>query len=169
MRKERIATSLTSWATIVILSLLSAQEIRYSQESLTVGGDLNGMVDAYLTEIAESSWRKRLEEINRISTPDDVAARQRYIRDTIIQSLGGFPEKTPLNARVVGNLERGDYRVEKLIFESLPDYYVTANVYVPTTGQGPYPAVLGTAGHTRNGKAAALYQRVWISLAKKRK
>ena len=72
-----------------------------------------------------------------------------------------------INARIVGTLERDDYRIEKLIFESLPRYYVTANVYVPRSGQDSYPAVLGTAGHTRNGKAAALYQRVWISLAKK--
>ena len=83
------------------------------------------------------------------------------------RGLGGFPDRTPLNARVTGTLERDDYRVEKLVYESLPGFYVTANVYVPRGHAPPYPAVLGVAGHTANGKASATYQHAWISMAKR--
>ena len=83
-------------------------------------------------------------------------------------ALGEFPEtKTPLNPRITGTLDRGDYRVEKLVFESLPGFYVTANVYVPKTGKPPYPAVLGVAGHSTNGKASSTYQHGWIGMAKR--
>jgi len=57
--------------------------------------------------------------------------------------------------------------VEKLIFESRPRFYVTADVYVPASGHAPYAAVLGVAGHSDAGKAEPLYQRGWISLAKR--
>ena len=70
------------------------------------------------------------------------------------------------NLAPVGSRAR-EYRVEKLIYESLPKLYVTADVYVPTTGQRPYPAVLGVAGHTDAGKASAIYQRGWIAMAKR--
>lgn len=82
--------------------------------------------------------------------------------------IGGLPQtRTPLNARVTGSFERPGYRVENVIFDSLPGFRVTANLYVPTQGQPPYPAVLGTAGHSDAGKAHSNYQRVWISLARR--
>jgi len=127
-----------------------------------------GSVDGYLTEVAKQCWEERAAAVARIRIPAEVTARQAYVRKKVLEALGGFPaEKTPLNARVTGTLERYGYRVEKLIYESLPRFYVTANLYVPTTGSPPYPAVLGASGHSANGKAMDAYQRVWISLAKR--
>ncbi len=82
--------------------------------------------------------------------------------------IGGLPEqRTPLNARITGRFERPGYRVEKIVFESLPGFWVTGNLYLPTSSKGPFPAVLGTAGHADNGKSYAVYQHVWISLARR--
>ncbi len=90
------------------------------------------------------------------------------LRAKMLELIGGLPEvRTPLNARVTGVLERPGYRVEKLLFDSLPGFHVTANLYVPAGRPGPFPAVLGTAGHSEYGKAAATYQRAWISLARR--
>jgi len=138
-----------------------------AQESLEVTGGLAGMVDRYLTQIAAKYWEERAARVASLRMPAEVRARQEYIRKKILETLGGFPRKAPLNARVTGTLERDGYRVEKLIYESQPRYYVTANLYVPTRGQPPYPALLGTAGHSANGKAMEGYQRVWISLARR--
>ena len=134
--------------------------------SLTVAGDLSGMLDAYLTREAERHWLERRAQIRALDSPEAVKRRQTYIRETILASLGGFPERTPLAARITGTFDRDGYRVEKLIFESMPGFAVTANVYVPR-GQGPFPAVLGTAGHSEDGKAADLYQRGWIEMARR--
>ncbi|MFN7925659.1 MAG: acetylxylan esterase [Bryobacteraceae bacterium] len=138
-----------------------------ASQALTVMGDLSGMIDGYLTGIAERHWAERDRAIAAIRTPQDLARRQQYIRERIAQSLGGWPAKTPLNARITGVIERDEYRIEKLLFESLPGFKVTANVYVPKRGAGPFPAVLGTAGHTNEGKAADLYQRGWIGMARR--
>ena len=81
--------------------------------------------------------------------------------------MGGFPEKTALNPRITGRLDREGYRVELLVFESMPNFYVTANVYVPTATPGPFPAILGTAGHSATGKAIGNYQQAWIGLVKR--
>jgi cephalosporin-C deacetylase-like acetyl esterase len=136
--------------------------------SLTVAGDLSGMLDAHLTSLAERHWLERRAQIRAIDSPAALTRRQAHIRDTITASLGGWPERTPLAPRITGGFEREGYRVEKLIFESLPGFPVTANVYVPTDrGRGPFPAVLGTAGHSEDGKAADLYQRGWIGMVRR--
>ncbi|MCS7023820.1 MAG: S9 family peptidase [Bryobacteraceae bacterium] len=124
-------------------------------------------LDAYLTEIAHRYLEKRDAELARL---DRTAAerRQRAIREHMARQIGPFPaQKTPLNPRITGGFTRPDYRVENLIFESRPQFFVTANVYVPLKRKPPFAAVLGLAGHSANGKAAAVYQHVWISLAKR--
>ena len=103
----------------------------------------------------------------RSKTPAEVAARQQYIRAKVLESIGEFPARTPLKPRIVGTLDREGYRIEKLIYESQPRFYVTANLYLPTQGKAPYPAVLGPAGHYDLAKAEPVYQRAWISLAKR--
>lgn len=128
----------------------------------------SGMLDRYLTQIAEKQLALRDAESKSLQIPSDIHARQNYIRERLLSMIGGLPaEKTPLNARVTGVLDGGDYTVEKVVFESLPRYYVTANVYVPKNARPPFAAVLGPAGHSSAGKAAEPYQRAWISLAKR--
>ncbi len=150
----------------LLLAFCLASQLNGS-ETIRVAENLDAMVDRYLTDIARTDWRSHKERLERIRTPEDVAQQQAYVRTRLEQALGGFPEKTPLRAQVLGSLQRDGYRIEKLVFESLPRLYVTANVYVPTTRNPPFPAVLGTAGHDGDGKAAATYQRAWISMAKR--
>ena len=66
--------------------------------------------------------------------------------------IGGLPEYSgPLNPRVTGRIESEFHTIEKVIFESLPGFYVTGNLYRPNTA-GRYPAVLVPSGHTQEGK-----------------
>src|SRR5690606_9194036 len=89
------------------------------------------------------------------------------VRNKINTVLGPWPEKTPLHARVMGKVEREGYTLEKIIFESRPNFLVTANLYLPHNRKHPLPGVLGTCGHSDNGKAAAAYQSFCQGLAKK--
>lgn len=96
-----------------------------------------------------------------LQSPGDIRAKME-------RTIGGLPDvRADLNAHVTGSFERPGYRVEKLFFESLPGFRVTADLYIPTTGPGPFPAVLGVAGHSDNGKASATYQHMWITLARR--
>ncbi|UKM64962.1 alpha/beta hydrolase family protein [Flavobacteriaceae bacterium GSB9] len=66
--------------------------------------------------------------------------------------IGDFPEKSKLNVKVVGVTQLDGFRVENIIFESLPKRYVTANLYIPN-GKGPFPVTLHLCGHGLQGKA----------------
>lgn len=100
-------------------------------------------------------------------TKADAAARKEYVRDRLTKALGGFPERTPLNPKTTGTLPFDGYRIEKIVFESQPSFYVTANLYVPATGTGPFPAVLFPLGHEEGAKAHSAWQQVLVSFARR--
>jgi cephalosporin-C deacetylase-like acetyl esterase/pimeloyl-ACP methyl ester carboxylesterase len=122
------------------------------------------MLRAYLLAEAQKAFDARRTAVAALKTPEDVRKRQKELRAKFVEALGGFPDKTPLNARVVGTDQRDGYRVERVVYESRPDHHVTATLYLPE-GKGPFPAVLMPIGHSANGKADASVQRGAILLA----
>ncbi len=115
---------------------------------------------------AERFLSARQQLVNSLD-PDELRRRQAEFRQWLIDAIGGLPQRTPLRPRITGTLDRDGYRIEKIIFESQPRFYVTANVYVPARVRAPFPAVIGVAGHSNVGKAEPVYQHVWISLARR--
>jgi dienelactone hydrolase len=77
-----------------------------------------------------------------------------------------MPERTALNTRTLGSFERQGYRVEKIVYESRPKFYIPANLYIPTASKPPFPGVLFQMGHALAGKAADTYQRCCQALAR---
>lgn len=103
----------------------------------------------------------------RLRTKADAEACVRDVRERVRQSLGPWPEKTPLHARVTGTLDRGTYAIEKIVFESRPGFFVTANLYVPAAARRQRrPGVVLACGHYPEGKAAEPYQSVAQGLAR---
>ena len=75
------------------------------------------------------------------------AERRTALRAEMLRAAGPMPEKLcDLKPQILGTLDRDGYRIEKLIFQSRPDVWVTSNVYVPA-GDGKRPAVLAVHGH----------------------
>lgn len=92
------------------------------------------------------------------------------VREHYLSSIGGLPipdgePRPPLHAEITGTLDRGGFTIEKLVYQSLPEVYVTAAVYVPKNLSGPAPAVLLVCGHHESAKAAPEYQEICIDLA----
>ncbi|MBP8257886.1 MAG: acetylxylan esterase, partial [Opitutaceae bacterium] len=98
-----------------------------------------------------------------LKNADDIKAYQNRLHTHFVESLGGFPERTPLNARVTGELRGEGFRVEKILFESQPGFVVSGLLYLPLAGKAPFPAVLMPCGHSSSGKAA--YQAPAMALA----
>ena len=128
--------------------------------------DLSSMVFDHIIELAEPLFEQASNQKRHITTPEDVLARQKYVRETFTTLIGGFPERMPLNPRRTGILDRDGYRVEKILFESRPDFYVTANLYVPEKCAEPAPGILVPCGHAGQGKAYDAYQSVAQGLVK---
>ncbi len=129
--------------------------------------DVRNMLPAYLNRTGIALLDERERKIAKFSAAQDIAARRAYVRERMLRALGGLPERTPLNARLVGTLDREGYRIEKIIFESLPGFYVTANLYLPKSGQPPYPAVLYPLGHETGGKSNPTWQQMLATLARR--
>jgi hypothetical protein len=108
-----------------------------------------------MDRIAQQQLSDREATISRIHTVSEAKARQARVRAEILELLGGLPDYNgPLNARVTGRIDRSRYTVEKVVFESLPEFYVTADLYLPREG-GKHPGVLMPMGHWEQGKLAA--------------
>ena len=125
----------------------------------------------WMDKIAQQQLQAREDAVAKIRTVADAERRKQVVREKILDALGGLPTYAgPLNARVTGSLQADGYVIEKVIYESLPGYYVTANLYRPNR-PGRYPGVLLQAGHTQEGKAepqllaANLALKGFVSLA----
>src|SRR5438874_2178811 len=128
--------------------------------------DYSHDLERYLVRIASEARERRRQVIDAISTPQGIQERQKVITAQVWKMLGGPLERTSLNPRVMGVVERSGYRIERLTFESRPRLYVTANLYQPA-GAGRHPAILAPLGHSANGKAWPSYQKLFSSLARK--
>lgn len=113
---------------------------------------------------AQVRWQQDYER-----RTDPAAIRDHYLRlrQRFIAALGGLPERTPLNARTTGVLEAAGFRVEKVIFESRPQFFVTASLHLPDPARfpAPWPGVLVPCGHYLPAKAHDEYQSMGALLA----
>jgi cephalosporin-C deacetylase-like acetyl esterase len=83
------------------------------------------------------------------------AGLQRELRYML--GLDPLPERTPLRTQITGVLDRADYRIEKVVYQSLPGLYVTGNFYVPKKIPKPLPAVLYVCGHAPHPLGAKVH------------
>ena len=99
------------------------------------------------------------------ATPEALKARQAEVRAKTIAALGGFPEKTPLNAQVTGRVQREGYFIEKVLMETRPHHYMTAHLFLPDPAKHkpPYAAIAVPCGHSLTGKNAPWYQRAGVT------
>lgn len=124
------------------------------------------MVQEYFVARVRRAEAARLERFEGLKTRADAEAHVASVRERIRACFGPFPEKTPLNARVTGAVDRDAYRIEKVIFESRPGFLVTGNLYLPSGRAAPSPGVIGVCGHSTNGKAMEQYQSFSQGLAR---
>ena len=119
---------------LVLLSVCIFHSVSRGQESSPKLKDLNGFFPFHVPESIEV-WEKRAALLKR--------------RVLIANGLYPMPKRTPLKAVVHGKIERPDFTVEKVYFESYPGFHVTGLLFRPKgakAGQN-FPAVLSPHGH----------------------
>ncbi|HTS67193.1 MAG TPA: acetylxylan esterase [Candidatus Acidoferrales bacterium] len=127
-------------------------EIRYPEHSRCLPD--------YLAALAADAYKRRNARIAAPKSADAIRKYQAWARDTFVQLAGGLPQRTDLNLRSTGSIERSGYRVEKLVYESQPGCVIAANLYLPQGTAGRLPGVLVQMGHSGNGKGYGPYQRL---------
>ncbi len=118
----------------------------------------------HLQKQAYAALDRRSQAYEELKTPEQITQYQQRLQEFFKKQLGGFPERTPLNAQTVRVIDADGYRIENVIFESRPNHRVTANLYLPQ-GEGPFPGVIVSSGHSRTGKTADYNQRFGIAMA----
>lgn len=105
----------------------------------------------------------------RVRNIQDGAAWQAYreeIRAKLNHAVGPLPAKTPLKPKVTGRLKGDGYTIEKILFQSQPDFYVTACLFLPEK-KGKHPAVVYCSGHSNEGFRLPVYLLPILNLVKK--
>ena len=160
--------NLTIAAAFLSVSTLFGQVEKLSRElakPVLVGGG-HSTWDAIYTKLekldaaADETW-KGLKSRAQYDT------YRRQMHSRFIDAMGGFPARTPLNAKVVSVVRKERYRIEKILFESMPGIFVTANFFVPEGGAVPRPAVALSCGHAHEGKDSPTYLRACVLLAER--
>jgi cephalosporin-C deacetylase-like acetyl esterase len=125
------------------------------------------MMSHYLHRIAGQKFENWKAQYEQRKTPEQIAEYQKRLREKFVEAIGGLPERTPLNPQITGIISRDGYHVEKIIFESQPEHYVSALLFLPDADKykPPYPGVLVPCGHSANGKAHDAYQTMGALLA----
>ena len=123
------------------------------------------LLDHIVAQVKEKR-QDRAQKLASIRTRKQALAYQESIQEAIEKAYRPWPRKTALNAQVVDIVKRPHYNIEKVIFESRPGCLVTGHLYVPHNLKGPAPGVIGSCGHSANGKLADAYQSFCQRLAR---
>src|ERR1035438_4275083 len=115
----------------------------------------------------ETARAQRKSDLAKVTSSAAAEDRISLIRTKVWECVGGKPDETPLIATITGVIDREEYRIEKVIFESQPKFYVTAHLYLPKSGVRPYPGIIAPLGHTAEGKLYRSYQTLFQNLARK--
>jgi dienelactone hydrolase len=122
--------------------------------------NVHKMLAAYAAERTLESLKRGESVKDAINSPEELAAYQQALRENMLCSMGGLPESAPLDPKITGVIKCEGYNIEKIIFCSRPETYVTANLYLPKNINSKRGAVLFLCGHFNEGKMAPEYQIV---------
>jgi cephalosporin-C deacetylase-like acetyl esterase len=101
----------------------------------------------HLKSVAAELSSRSLTDIKSL---EDWKGKRPTLKRELLYMLGldPLPERSPLKAEIKGTLDRPEYRVEKIVFQSLPGLYVTGNFYLPKRAAPPLPTILYVCGHS---------------------
>jgi len=156
---------------LLLLGILSPAACRDSwteQAARLKPLDSSCSVGAVLDHIEGRALRS-LQQIPHAATPEEARSKRVEIRAKLVRSLGmdQFPEKPELHARTVGTLDFDGYRLEKVVYETLPGVRVPAHLYLPEKISEPVPGIVFYPGHwVVDSKSRPAFQAFCINMAR---
>jgi dienelactone hydrolase len=157
-----------TWSMIVVFaSAVRGDDLRRDVEGLRPI-DVTASAAAVLDHL-ERRAGEALAAIPRSATANEADRMRGRLRHALTRSLGTdrLPWPPALHPRLVGTLRRDGYRIEKVVYESLPGALVPAHLYLPEGLDRPAPAVLFYPGHWwTDSKARPDFQAFCINMAR---
>ena len=115
-----------------------------SSERMTYSGDLDPVKWTH-----ERYRSAPLRLTFRATTRSQAEDWQRELRMKVVELLGGFPERAPLQPETLDTKSYPTYRRERVLFWSRPGVAVTGYLLTPNGRKPPYPTVIAVPGHGR--------------------
>lgn len=161
--------------TLCLMLVLSVSALKGQNEYEILGENWLQYTDApnslyhYIAGQAFDMLSIRSKEISRISSLSEWQQRQKVLGATLLEIVGPFPEKTPLNARILRTIERDTIRIEHIVFESQPGFTVTSSLFIPrgVKKSKKFPVIIYCSGHAADGYRGEVYQHVILNLVRK--
>ncbi|HEY5825076.1 MAG TPA: acetylxylan esterase [Cyclobacteriaceae bacterium] len=150
----------------VILLLISLASSTFAQKEYAVFDwrSEQTLTTFLMQEVHHQFGEREVDLKKALSSKPSLIAYQDSVKARYKKLLGTFSKRSDLNVKVNGTIQRNGYRIEKILYESIPNHHVTANLYIPE-GKGPFPATLLFCGHEAESKATASYQKTAILFA----
>ncbi len=151
------------------INILKAQDDLHVLQDWIHYSDASNSLYHHLAGQAFGMLDKRSAAIAQLHSLPAWQKRQQQIRKTLLDIVGPFPAKTPLNARIVKEIDKSGYKIQHIIYESQPGFYVTSSLFIPDgLKQGSKaPAIIYCSGHSVVAYRDDAYQHVILNLVKK--
>ncbi|NND08863.1 MAG: hypothetical protein HKN87_21025 [Saprospiraceae bacterium] len=132
-------------------AFLFAQE---GTDSVAQDYDHPNNIRSYLCNQASHMTARALTKISDLE--DWTTNRDDRVKDLVemlgLQDHGVATDRQPPEITKTGTLQDDGFRIEKFYYESLPDLFVPANLYIPEGTSEPMPAILYVCGHAHTQK-----------------
>ena len=158
---------------LLLAMFLLAQGVASAQDLEAQARALRPADPSELSLAAADDLEKRAHEaldgIRRAYRLKDIDEQRPELRRRLEESLGiqRLPWPPDLQTALTGQMEREGYRIDKLVFQTLPGVWVPAHLYIPNASAEPAPAVLLAGAHTGSeGKAHLDAQTFAINMAR---
>ncbi|WP_154856455.1 alpha/beta hydrolase family protein [Cyclobacterium xiamenense] len=109
----------------------------------------------------------REEAVAQLQTLDDWKEWQKQVKAKLMEVVGPFPEKTPLHPEITRTVQKPGYRMDHLVFQSQPGFYLSGTLFIPDGLPGKAPAIVYCSGHALEAYRSVTYQHVILNLVKK--
>ncbi len=170
----KVATLLSVVLLLTVVSTMAQDKAKKEEFNILKGqwlqfSDAPNSLYQHLSGQAYDLLATRSSQVAALESLPEWKERQQSVSKKLMDIAGPFPDKTPLNAKVLRVIEKEGYKVEHIIYESQPKFYVTSSLFIPKgLKKGTKaPVVIYASGHSATGYRSSTYQHVILNLVKK--
>jgi dienelactone hydrolase len=146
-RSTRRQFAFTALASSAIVQATGAHSNEGAMKPSEIADNSNGIDPVKWTHDRYQSAPLRLTF--RAENRADAEAWQLKLRTKLIELLGGFPERSPLQPQTLEVRQYAGYRRELVVIHSRPGVAVVGYLLTPNNRKPPYPVVVAIPGHGR--------------------
>jgi dienelactone hydrolase len=104
--------------------------------------NLSGTFDTYLHGRIRKMLEEEKDQWRQVNTLSDWEHFRDPRLQTLRSALGKFPERCPLETRVISEFKGAAYRRQNIVFQTQRGMWVTANLYLPTGSRTQIPGII---------------------------